>query len=381
LLTLVAAAAAVVMAAVAVDQDGMVARILAWRPLVWLGAISYGVYLWHWPLFLVINGERTGWSGFALFASRCIVTVAVAAGSWWLIEQPIRRWRPVRVPQLRLAGAVLVTAVAVMVRVVPAGAGPLPADASSLPPGVSPAAAAESSLPSPPVERERLVGVGQRDAPGAGAVSVFGDSTAWTLLRYLPATPGIDFIDHTVIGCGIARGGPYRYSGQTLDQKPECDTWPDRWFQRIAHDRPRVVLLIIGRWEVVDRFYQGHWTHIGDPAFDAFLMGELQRALGILTGTGARLVVTTEPYNRRGEKPDGGLYPEDQPDRADHWNTLLRRIIGQRRDVAILDLNKKLCPNGVYTAKVDGLTVRSDGVHLTPEGVRWLTPWLAQAVR
>jgi peptidoglycan/LPS O-acetylase OafA/YrhL len=374
LLTVAAVAAATVIAAVAVDQDGLVGRILAVRPLVWLGAISYGVYLWHWPIFLVIDGERTGWSGFRLFAARCIATVGVAAASWWLIEQPIRRWRPVRVPPLRLAVAVLASAVAVMVHVVPVGTG----DAGGLAHGVSPAAAASQS---PTIEAERPVDVGERASPGTRTVSVFGDSTAWALVRYLPATPGIDFIDHTVIGCGIARGGPYRYSGETLDQKPECDTWPDRWFQRIAYDRPRVVLLIIGRWEVVDRLYQGHWTHVGDPAFDAYLMGELQRALGILSATGARLVVATEPYNRRGEKPDGGLYPEDQPNRVDHWNTLLRRVIGQRPDVAILDLNKKLCPNGVYTAKINGLTVRSDGVHLTPEGVRWLTPWLEQAVR
>ena len=46
-----------------------------------------------------------------------------------------------------------------------------------------------------------------------------------------------------------------------------------------------------------------------------------------------------------------------------------------------LDLNKKLCPDGVYTAKVDGIKVRSDGVHLTPEGVKLLTPWLEESLR
>ncbi|EUA56450.1 putative acyltransferase domain protein [Mycobacterium xenopi 4042] len=78
--------------------------MLAWRPLVWLGAISYGIYLWHWPIFLVLNGERTGWSGWRLFAVRFLVTVTLAAASWWLVEQPIRRWRPVRVRLLPLAG-------------------------------------------------------------------------------------------------------------------------------------------------------------------------------------------------------------------------------------------------------------------------------------
>ncbi|KKC05328.1 acyltransferase family protein, partial [Mycobacterium nebraskense] len=96
----VAIASVAVVAAVALEQRGAVARILAAPPLVWLGTISYGVYLWHWPIFLVLNGERTGWTGLPLFAARCGATVALAAASWWLIEQPIRRWRPARVPLL-----------------------------------------------------------------------------------------------------------------------------------------------------------------------------------------------------------------------------------------------------------------------------------------
>jgi hypothetical protein len=84
------------------------------------------------------------------------------------------------------------------------------------------------------------------------------------------------------------------------------------------------VLLLVGRWETMDRLHDGQWTHIGDPSFDAYLSGQLQQAFTVLGATGARLVVATEPYNRRGEQPDGSLYPEDQPDRVTRWNALLR---------------------------------------------------------
>jgi lysophospholipase L1-like esterase len=47
----------------------------------------------------------------------------------------------------------------------------------------------------------------------------------------------------------------------------------------------------------------------------------------------------------------------------------------------VLDLNKKLGPNGYYTNKVDGIKMRIDGVHPTPEAVKWLTPWLADALK
>jgi len=92
-------------------------------------------------------------------------------------------------------------------------------------------------------------------------------------------------------------------------------------------------------------------------------------------------VVTTEPYNRRAEKPDGSLYPEDQPTRVERWNTLLRSVVAQRKNASVLDLNEKLSPNGYYQAKVNGIRVRSDGVHPTPEAVEWLTPWLVEALR
>ncbi len=119
LLIAVAVAAVLVIAPVALDQRGPVATVLAWGPLAWLGTISYGVYLWHWPIFLLLNGERTGWSGFSLFAVRCAATLAVSTVSWWAIEQPVRRWRPAQVPLLPLAGATAATAAAITLLVVP----------------------------------------------------------------------------------------------------------------------------------------------------------------------------------------------------------------------------------------------------------------------
>jgi peptidoglycan/LPS O-acetylase OafA/YrhL len=367
LLIVVAVAAVLVIAPVALDQRGPVAAVLAWGPLAWLGSISYGVYLWHWPVFLVLNGQRTGWHGLSLFAVRCAATLAVSVVSWWVIEQPVRKWRPVRVPLLPLAGATAATAAAVTLLVVPVVHKPgVSALDASLPPGVSPVAVVS---PSPPQGVRPAGAVAKRDPRRPFTVSVFGDSIGWTMMHFLPQTPGFQFIDHTVIGCSLVRGGPY------------SESWPGRWTSQIAVDQPDAVLLVIGRWETVDRVNEGRWTHIGDPAFDSYISAELRRAVDILSFSGAPLTVANLPYSRRGERPDGSLYPEDQPERVDEWNTMLGKTIGNRPDVRILDFKKKLCPEGTYTAKVDGIQVRSDGVHLTEEGVQWLTPWLEQSLR
>lgn len=368
LLIATAVGAVLVVVPVALDQRGPVARVLALPPLVWLGVISYGVYLWHWPVFLVLNGERTGWSGWSLFAVRCAVTLALAAASWWVIEQPVQKWRPASVPMLRLATAVAATAAVVTATFVRVDVAPAQDDSLDI-------SSAAMVMP----ERAVVVGPGAVH-PGTPSAAVFGDSVAWTLMRYFPQTPELRMADYTTIGCGIARGGPYRTTGQELNQKPECDTWPERWAQRIQHSRPDSVLLMIGRWEIVDRMHDGEWTHVGDDDYDAYLKSELTRALDILGSTGAHVVVTTAPYSRRAERSDGSLYPEDRPARTNAWNALLREVAGDRPNVTVLDLNKKMGPGGAYTNRVDGIRLRGDGLHPTPEAVEWLAPWLVAAL-
>ena len=73
------------------QRGGRVTSALSWRPLVGLGAISYGVYLFHFPVYVLMSADRVGRSGWQLLAARVAVTLAIAVASYWLIERPIRR--------------------------------------------------------------------------------------------------------------------------------------------------------------------------------------------------------------------------------------------------------------------------------------------------
>lgn len=78
-----AIAGAVLVAAIADNPASMITRTFSFRPLRWLGRISYGVYLWHLPLFL-ITGPAAG----------TVLALVVASASYRYVEQPVlRRWR------------------------------------------------------------------------------------------------------------------------------------------------------------------------------------------------------------------------------------------------------------------------------------------------
>ncbi len=63
---------------------------LSLRPLRSIGRLSYGLYLWHWPIFLALSPVRTGLSDWPLLALRLSVTWVVAVASYRLVEHPIR---------------------------------------------------------------------------------------------------------------------------------------------------------------------------------------------------------------------------------------------------------------------------------------------------
>jgi len=375
LLLLVALAAAALVAGVVLDTEQPVARLLSTRPLVGIGRISYGLYLWHWPVYLALDGERTGLHGYLLAALRAGVTGVLACASFVLIERPAQRVR-VRPRHVLPAAAVGVAAViAIAAWAVPAPVAQvavpqLPANGLTVPPLLVPAKLAR---PRAPAATPRTISL-----HGPLSVAVFGDSVSLTLMYYMPPEPGIRFTDYSVLGCGIATGGPFRVLGKTWPDNPICDVWPRRWLRQLRASRPDEVLLMVGRWELVDRYYQGQWQHVGDPAYDRYLAALLSKAITLLGSTGARVVVSTEPYNRDGERPDGSPYPEDDPIRVIAWNRLLRAVVAAHPGTQVLDFGRKLCPNGVFTWTVDGVQVRSDGVHLTQQGVQWLAPWLVR---
>ncbi len=107
------------------------AKVFAFEPLLWIGRRSYGIYLWHWPVFVLTRPNADiALDGLPLLGLRLALTFAIAEVSYRFVEMPVRdgvlsRWwarrsepdglLPARWRRPALVGAAGFAAVALMV--------------------------------------------------------------------------------------------------------------------------------------------------------------------------------------------------------------------------------------------------------------------------
>ncbi|HET6809694.1 MAG TPA: acyltransferase family protein [Acidimicrobiales bacterium] len=420
------ACGAVVVAAARVPRSA-VGRVLSLRPLRYLGQISYGMYLWYWPVLLVMTGARTHLHGYALTVARLAVVTGVASLSFHLVETPVRRgalagWRgalAAPAAAMAAAGAVLAattlpalgtTALAAAsgsgvsapeaVSVLVAASSPAAGGTGSLPSGPAPAApVSPGSAPTVATTGSRA---GQRSAPAgtqatahapgrpdtslaaaapaAGGrpvrILLVGDSMAGSLgvgLADVAPDYGAEVVNAGMPGCSLASDQQDRVLWYTLPPGQPCvagrpQALLSAWADLVARTRPDVVVYL-ARSDILDTQHDGQWGHIGQDGFDQWLSGRLAAAVPVLGSGGAPVVLLTSPTYQTGEQSSGDVWPEDDPARVSADTSILRSVQG----VTVLDAGAALTPSGDYRPAADGVTLRcSDGVHLTRSGGQWL---------
>jgi peptidoglycan/LPS O-acetylase OafA/YrhL len=364
-LLLCGVAGVAVIAAAAHPQRGPIAAALSLRPLVWLGLISYGLYLWHWPIFVWLNPDRLGMSGWALFGVRVAVTLAVSIASYVLVEQPIRHgalrgWR------IRVLTPAAVAATICVVLVGTSGATTEPTVASSVTAG------------------RQLVTQGT-PAPSVGVprVLVVGDSVAVYLapsLTQVQSAMGVQAFSAGVPSCEVPRAPYHREPAsedgpptEAIPNNPACSDWANRWADQLAQVQPQDVVLLLGFPAVEDFQVNGKWRTPCTAPWSTYYRGEMVAALRTLGSTGARVWVTTAA------PPDAFYFPASLTPQTGCLNRVLRSAAATTH-TSVIDVASYVCPKSHCQQYIDGQEMRPDGFHYSGGGGALIARYLISRV-
>ena len=403
-------AAGAIVLGCAVAPRSLVVRLLELPPLPQWGRISYGVYLWYWPVLLVMTGQRLHWGVYPLFLARVGVTVAIAALSYDLVEMPIRRgalqhWRSwVAAP----IGAVAAISAVFVSTLVPVGAVELQGSqlAVSAPSSTTTSTVVAAAFPGAPTTTTTTTTPAAPAAPPSYLspalpaatssrpvkVLLVGDSVAGTLgvgLAQEARQYDVQIANEGTPGCSLAMQAQIRVLFYTVAPNPPCDVDQDpnsllgTWRKWVDAYNPDVVVYL-ARGETFDQEVGGQWQNIGQPGFDGYLANRYRQAVAVLGSKGASVVLMTSPFYDSGTSPAGTPWPEDGPSRVTLDNATMRAVAtttptgtdGSR--VYVFDLNAMVSPDHAFSPSVDQINVRcTDGVHFTRSGGIFIAQRLA----
>ncbi|QIM20984.1 acyltransferase family protein [Phycicoccus sp. HDW14] len=350
--TLAALLSAVLVASVSRAPRSALARLLSLRPVVAVGIVSYGLYLWHWPVFVVLGHDRTGLDGVPLLALRLAVTALLAVLSYRLVEEPVRTQRLQRRFTPTQWGRAVAAAMAAVVAVTVWG---------------TPSALSVSPTPGEEVAGGRPAPV--PDAQGR-IVKAFllGDSQAYAMrTHYGNTVDGLAVTGSTELGCQTLLADR-SIDGQTYPSLPACAEWEPRWTEEVAREKPDLVVMMLGLGELYDRRVDGRVLTFGTPEYRAWLDREIDRRRQLVDGKARRFALTTAlclDISADAANPTTSI--ANDPRRLAWLNDTIRAYGREHPEVTVLDLFGTVCANG-YTNEVDGVTLRDDGLHLNARG-------------
>lgn len=354
------------------------ARVVGCRPMVAVGRRSYGVYLYHWPVFLVLTTERTGWSQWPLLTVRLAVTACVAAASYRWLEMPVRARRVLRAP--RPAGVALVLAASALVVSSVAWPAPTLSASEQLLDQVS---SGTVTLYSSTTTRVGSTLAPVPDAPVIGGplrIAVIGDSTSVFAAQAL-ADAGADELVVQWAGeeaCPFATTVATR-AAPSLDWTPsECVGPLAKLDGLLDSFRPDAVLLVVGAMGLMEHRYPGDETGYlpGHPTYLAAHSRALDEVMEVLRPRGVPLVVADTPPLGVGAF---STFEMADPARADAFNSMIAAWTSV--DVAVLPYGARIV---AYEAERGN--IRFDGSHpqlepLTEIARDWLVGDLVDTVR
>ncbi len=369
-------------------------RIFSIPLIVEIGRRSYGLYLWHWPIF-VLFGTRDSVDSLAV---ALVVTVAVNEISYVFIEQPVRRgalgewWRNraqltvmKRLPVIAASLVVTVAIAVTSVRISGIQAIDLSIDTGNhdvafvVPKTVATATTisgtATTIAPAPIIATTTTIAKLPRK------LVIVGDSQAYALAVNKPS--GIEKTFTISDGCGVYdRGvGVGGSNGKFRRNFVHCVGFEKRWASSATKAKADVALVVIGAWEVLDVQIKGFTFKLGTAPADTFFTTQLNRGIAALRKTGATValleVACMRPIDSAGG-PVPALAQRADDARTGHLNDLMRTIAAPDGDgVYFVSGPKQWCTNKSIASNT---AYRWDGVHVYKPGAKLIFETIAPAI-
>jgi peptidoglycan/LPS O-acetylase OafA/YrhL/lysophospholipase L1-like esterase len=383
-------ASAVIIAVVVRSGKSLVKRALSFPLLVEIGRRSYGLYLWHWPIF-VVTGARL--SSIRL-ASALTATVIINEFVYQFIETPARKgaignWlrqrRQLSAMRRRLPVALTVV-VAALVGVTSVQLSGIQARDVSVDTGNTDVVfVVPTTLPTTattavntPVTSTTLAKLPRR-------VVIVGDSQAHSLAVNKPSGIENTFVitNGSIDGCGVYdRGvGIGGTSGKFRRNFANCKGFETKWARSAAQAKADVALVVLGAWEVMDLQINSFLFKVNTVPADTIFKTQLQRGIDALRKQNVAVALLEVACMRPVESKGGPVPPLPQrgdDTRTGHLNTLMREVAAPENDgVYFVNGPKEWCS---VPKVANSLSYRWDGVHVYKPGAKLILESIAPAL-
>ncbi|WP_394254380.1 acyltransferase family protein [Pseudoclavibacter helvolus] len=387
----------------AVAVPGPIQRALAWRPVRWIGDISYSIYLVHWPLLIIpelaVGEELPFWVRLSL----ALVSIPVGYALYRWIEDPIRKLRspklkPRRVLAFALTVAVVLGGASICGRVLSENS-TVTADApaqvlqspvlappevlevpSNLTPSLMTAADDNALVYSTPCHvTERATSFEPctfGDPDGDRTIVVFGDSHAanwFPAINLIAKQEGIKLESYSKSSCASS------FVEKNFDGRAywECDEWREAVVERIEEVQPELVVL--SNYAPVS---SGDTSFVNqtDPSAEVWAEG-LKTSLAAMPAASQVVVLEDTPHlaqepllclSRDVENAAPCAVPTAQGTSADLAG--LERQAVESSGGAYLSFNDYLCNAEECPAIIGNILVYRDTHHLTASISEFMAP-------
>ena len=382
-------ASAVIVAVVMRPNGLFVKKFFSQDLFVEIGRRSYGLYLWHWPIFVVAHARDSSNRLAVALALTIIINEFVyqfveiptrhgALGNWWHNRPQLSAMHR-RLPVF-IAAVVVASLGITGVKVVGIEARDLSIDTSTANVifAVPTTVAYASSLPAASTTTTTIAKLPRR-------LVIVGDSQAHSLAINKPSGIEKTFVvtDGSIDGCGIYdRGvGVGGTNGNFRRNFANCVGFEKSWTKSATKAQADVALVVLGAWEVLDLKINSFTLVVNTPPADTMFRTQMKRGIDALRATGATValleVACMRPVDSKGG-PVPALPQRGDDTRTRHLNDLLREIAAPEDDgVFFVSGPKQWCSDSEISTS---LSYRWDGVHAYKPGAKLIFETIATSI-